>query len=102
MNESVVDVSDIPDDDVKPDIEILNASLENKSSWVHCDKAIKKEILHPPVKCYNAHQRNPLYAGGEFCVYFELLNLQKHFHPTVALYADKIMKGIIVYIHIFI
>ncbi|GLV42792.1 uncharacterized protein CBL_03532 [Carabus blaptoides fortunei] len=93
VNQSVVDLSDIPDDDVKPDMEILNASMENKSSWVHSDKAIKTEILHPPVKCYNSYHRNPLYAGGEFCVYFELLNLQKHFHPTVALYASKIVKA---------
>lgn len=54
---------------------------------------IKSEYNHPDIVNFNALARNPLYAGGQFCVYIELINLQKHYHPTVSLFANKLLNG---------
>lgn len=90
-----IDLIENGEDDVKPDKDELNESLSKPvvSSWVHKDISIKSEYNHPPITCYNPQHRNPRYAGGEFCVYTELLELQKHFHPSVALFATKILNG---------
>lgn len=90
-NEDKIDTNKITDltkekEDVKDDI-------KHGSSWIHTDIAIKSEFNHPEITNYNPQHRNPLYAGGEFCVYTELLDLQKHFHPTVALFATNILSG---------
>lgn len=63
-----------------------------KPSWDHCANASKTEKR--PI--YDPLSRNPLYAGGDFCAYTELINLRNHFHPTVALYANNILEGIFV------
>lgn len=42
---------------------------------------------------YDPYNRNPLYAGAEATVFDELVKLTKHFHPTVSLYAGKIING---------
>lgn len=39
--------------------------------------------------CFN---RNPLYAGGNCCVYEELIYLKNSFHPTISLFANNIMN----------
>lgn len=52
---------------------------------------IVKQEKHPAK--YNPVARNPLYSGGEFCIYTELHNLSQHFHPTVSLYAKNILDG---------
>ncbi|XP_050506549.1 CCAAT/enhancer-binding protein zeta [Diabrotica virgifera virgifera] len=79
------------DEDIKPDVEILNASLNNSAGWYHCKNTVKKE--KGAVIKYNPLSRNPLYGGGEFCAYTELYNLKNHFHPTVALFASNIING---------
>lgn len=80
--------------ELKPDVnELEESNSKPVSSWMHADISIKSEYNHPPITCYNASHRNPRYAGGEFCVYTELLELQKHFHPSVALFATKILNG---------
>ncbi|KAG5887431.1 hypothetical protein JTB14_024630 [Gonioctena quinquepunctata] len=61
------------EEDVKPDILILEASLNGGSSWHHCKNTIKKE--KSPISKYNALARNPLYGGGEFCAYTEFNSL---------------------------
>ncbi|XP_061725077.1 LOW QUALITY PROTEIN: CCAAT/enhancer-binding protein zeta [Cydia pomonella] len=40
---------------------------------------------------YNPYARNPAFAGANRSAYFELLPLQNHFHPTVKLFADKLL-----------
>ncbi|RZC38241.1 CCAAT/enhancer-binding protein zeta, partial [Asbolus verrucosus] len=48
------------DEDVKPDINVLNQSL-SQPGWYHCANTIKKEKTQSQ---YNPLSRNPLYAGN--------------------------------------
>ncbi|CAH2061990.1 unnamed protein product, partial [Iphiclides podalirius] len=41
---------------------------------------------------YNPHVRNPSFAGASCSAYLELLPLSKHFHPTVKLFAQKLLS----------
>lgn len=91
---SLIEVKD-EDEDVKPDINELNASLNGSSSWHHAKHvSVKKEKV--PTTKYDPLARNPLYGGGEFCAYTELYALKSHFHPTVALYATNIVNDKVV------
>ena len=42
---------------------------------------------------YNPKQRNPALAGGQYCQMTELRLLAQHSHPTIALYAQKLING---------
>lgn len=42
---------------------------------------------------YDAAARNPAYAGGDKSSYEELTSLSLHFHPTVSLFASKILSN---------
>lgn len=46
-----------------------------------------------PRTSYDSTARNPAYAGGEKAIFVELRTLAKHFHPTVALFSEKILAG---------
>ncbi|XP_068624373.1 CCAAT/enhancer-binding protein zeta-like [Battus philenor] len=41
---------------------------------------------------YNPYSRNPAYAGANCSAYFELLPLSRHFHPSVKLFAEKLLS----------
>ncbi|KAJ3662377.1 hypothetical protein Zmor_006730 [Zophobas morio] len=84
---------DEEDEDIKPDVSILNQSV-SQLSWDHCANLRKKENKQPIQ--YNPLSRNPLYAGGDFCAYTELIRLKNSYHPTVALYATNILEGNII------
>lgn len=47
------------------------------------------------IKSYDPFCRNPLYAGVSKGFNTELVALSKHFHPSVALFANMIIQGII-------
>ncbi|KAJ8957549.1 hypothetical protein NQ318_020588 [Aromia moschata] len=79
------------EEDIKPDVEVLESSVNGSAGWYHCRNAVKKEKA--PLNKYNPLARNPLYGGGEFCAYTELCKLKCHFHPTVSLYATNIANG---------
>lgn len=80
--DAIIDQDD--SEDIKPDINTINLT----DALAKCQKKDK-----PPVKRFDPLSRNPLYAGGEFCVYTELVDLSRHFHPTVALYASNLLQG---------
>ncbi|KAH8032245.1 hypothetical protein HPB51_024022 [Rhipicephalus microplus] len=42
---------------------------------------------------YDPLARNPLYCGAEFCPAWELRHLSRHYHPSVALFAERILRG---------
>lgn len=42
---------------------------------------------------YDGRKRDPLYANANTCNIWELSLLKLHFHPTVALYASKLVTG---------
>ncbi|XP_046738852.1 CCAAT/enhancer-binding protein zeta [Diprion similis] len=53
----------------------------------------KIEVKEENVKAYNPFHRNPLYSGANLSYYHELWPLTFHFHPTVTLFANTIIKG---------
>ena len=71
------------------------------SSWYHRQIVAPKivtpvlEKKHKDPVVYDPLHRNPAYAGGEKAVFVELYALSRHFHPTVSLFAKKILKGMI-------
>jgi ribosome biogenesis protein MAK21 len=63
-------------------------SLTNKNnSWVH-----KKNVIFKHHDKYDYTQRNPLYCGADKTLTYELLPFTRHYHPTVALFAQKLLK----------
>ncbi len=85
--ERFVDVkSDDDDDDADKD---EHAKLENKNSWIH-----KKNSQNRSHDVYDYTQRNPLYSGADKTLTYELLLFQKHYHPTVTLFANRLMNVI--------
>lgn len=71
------------------------------SSWFHRDLIAPKmdaflpaEKKYKPPTDYDSLHRNPAFAGGEKSVFVELVALAKHFHPTVSLFAKKILAGL--------
>ncbi|PSN47920.1 hypothetical protein C0J52_03367 [Blattella germanica] len=66
-------------------------------TWYHCKNQMSGTMTKKNKKpIYDPLQRNPLFAGGEHCVYTELLKLSQHFHPTVTLFANNILQGEII------
>lgn len=81
---------EIKEEDEKPDVNALEVSFKG-NGWVHTVPSDKRAFK--PIVKYNPLARNPLFGGGEFLAYTEFRYLENHFHPTVALWAGKIMKG---------
>lgn len=63
-------------------------------TWFHCLNTASENGMQKKAAAYNPLHRNPLFAGGEYCAYTELLKLRQHFHPTVTLFANKILEGL--------
>ncbi|KAL0810615.1 hypothetical protein ABMA28_010731 [Loxostege sticticalis] len=64
----------------KPDKE-LETKIQLKRT-VNMDKVITE---------YNPFARNPMFAGADRTAYVELLPLAQHFHPSVKLFAEKLL-----------
>ncbi|XP_071450177.1 CCAAT/enhancer-binding protein zeta [Hetaerina americana] len=64
-------------------------------SWVHRPKHFSSErvTMKKLTSGYDPNQRNPRFSLTSGCTYTELVRLSRHFHPTVALFAQKISKG---------
>ncbi|CAI6365525.1 unnamed protein product [Macrosiphum euphorbiae] len=76
-----------------------------KSSWYHvkAPQVVKEpELPQGPkereiLNYYDYTARNPRYAGGEHAVLAELIPLCRHYHPTVATFANRIISGKSIY-----
>lgn len=77
-----------------------------KSSWYHAKtpqitkelEVITQEPKEREIKNYYDYTaRNPRYAGGEHAILAELIHLSRHYHPTVATFASKIIAGKSIY-----
>lgn len=76
-----------------------------KSSWYHvkAPQIINEpEVLQVPkereiTNFYDYTSRNPRYAGGEHAILAELIPLSRHYHPSVATFASKIIAGKSIY-----
>lgn len=67
-------------------------NLKNVEAEAEAEKIVE---IKPEYKatCYDPFARNPLFAGANLTIYTELVALCKHFHPSVALFADTILEG---------
>jgi ribosome biogenesis protein MAK21 len=59
-------------------------------SWQHNKNVIFKKHVK-----YDFHERNPLYAGADKTLTYELLPFTRHYHPTVVVFANKLMNVVI-------
>ncbi|KAL3211650.1 hypothetical protein MRX96_008359 [Rhipicephalus microplus] len=71
---------------------------QSAASWVHTKLTTVDESGAPTVERrrrteYDPLARNPLYCGAEFCPAWELRHLSRHYHPSVALFAERILRG---------
>ena len=65
-----------------------NGDDENqKGSWIH-----KKNIIFKRHDKYDYQERNPLYCGADKTLTYELLPFTRHYHPTVVVFANKLMN----------
>jgi len=60
-----------------------------KSSWIH--RSSGHESQHGNE--YNPVHRNPMYAHADVCCTWELGRLVNHYHPSVSLFAQTLLKG---------
>lgn len=58
------------------------------SSWHHKESFKPRQITR-----FDPSARNPAYAGGNKAAYTELTSLSLHFHPTVTLFASKLLNS---------
>jgi len=76
-----------------------------KSSWYHVKTPqitktheVLKESKEKDIKTfYDYTARNPKFAGGEHAVLAELIPLSRHYHPTVSMFASKILNNKSIY-----
>ncbi|XP_072031232.1 CCAAT/enhancer-binding protein zeta-like [Amphiura filiformis] len=59
------------------------------SSWVH-HKVASQDTK---IQTYDPLGRNPLYCGAESSALWELQKLSKHYHPSVVLFAEALLRG---------
>ncbi|XP_025419638.1 CCAAT/enhancer-binding protein zeta [Sipha flava] len=76
-----------------------------KSSWYHIKAPqviIESKVSQVPKEreiknYYDYTARNPRFAGGEYAILAELIPLSRHYHPSVATFASRIIAGKSIY-----
>ncbi|VDI28213.1 ribosome biogenesis protein MAK21 [Mytilus galloprovincialis] len=86
-DEHFTDLPDPDSDSGNKETQSQTTIKENPSSWDHRSKD-KNKSSH-----YDPQHRNPLYCNAENECIWELKQLKNHFHPTVSLFATKLVKG---------
>lgn len=93
------DLSDTEDvhviDEVKVENEEDNIMLSNIMIGTEVASETKSDVKVEveATKLYDPFCRNPFYAGASNGFNMELTALSKHFHPSVALFANAIIQG---------
>lgn len=80
-----------PTDELTPDDEIKEEKPIIKPGWHHTLN--KTNRARNSNTGYDPTARNPAFAKGEKASYAELTDLSLHFHPTVSLFATKILSS---------
>ncbi|GAU97599.1 hypothetical protein RvY_08872-2 [Ramazzottius varieornatus] len=77
--------------------ELFQATLANKVGPSHHmeeeEDGTTKPVSRTPITEYSAVARNPLYCGAEFVQIWELHALCRHYHPSVARFADCVLQS---------
>ncbi|XP_071513221.1 CCAAT/enhancer-binding protein zeta-like isoform X2 [Panulirus ornatus] len=60
------------------------------SSWVHHYSVKRTDGSHA---VYDPYHRNPSYCGAEYSHLWELGRLKEHYHPSVSLFACRVISG---------
>ena len=86
--------SDSDGSEAADDEEEGDAAAKARPSWVHVKNQARRASSKKSVSglSYDPYQRNPL-CGAESCPLFELNVLARHFHPSVAMFAESILTG---------
>ncbi|KAG7170064.1 CCAAT/enhancer-binding protein zeta-like [Homarus americanus] len=78
----------IEENKVKIDCSEMSSSKPNIfSSWMHRGPSTTALTVYDP------YHRNPLYCGAEYSPVWELGYLKAHYHPSVSLFASKLING---------
>lgn len=107
IEHDICEIDDVEDADINIIMEETKIKEENpimltnvtigEETALETKPKIKNEIDVKPdvenVKSYDPFCRNPLYAGATKGCNTELISLSKHFHPSVALFANSIIQG---------
>ncbi|XP_045533014.1 CCAAT/enhancer-binding protein zeta isoform X1 [Pieris brassicae] len=106
--ESYVDLKIDEEGNIKPK---KRAASSVSGSWYHAkvktedvqDKEVETKIqlkktinMERVISEYNPFARNPAFCGATRSAYLELLPLAAHFHPTVKLFAEKLINSQII------
>lgn len=57
------------------------------------EQSTARSTNHPSASKYNPFHRNAAYAGAEYALRTELLQLARHFHPTVQVFAQNLIAA---------
>ncbi|GBP29176.1 hypothetical protein EVAR_17714_1 [Eumeta japonica] len=89
---------------VKLHSQISHAEENNSETDKVLDKELKAKIemkkvinMDKVITSYDPLARNPSFAGTAFAAFFELLPLANHFHPTVKLFAEKLLNDQVIH-----
>jgi len=86
--EEFKDVKSDDDENNKDEEKTDNVNAKNTNgSWIH-----KKNIVFKKHYKYDYQERNPLYCGADKTLTFELLAFTRHYHPTVVVFANKLLN----------
>ncbi|XP_047541172.1 CCAAT/enhancer-binding protein zeta [Vanessa atalanta] len=78
---------------VKPDEQEEEQEEKEVTAKIQFKKTINMEKV---ITDYNPYARNPAFSGAHCSAYLELLPLAKHYHPSVKLFAEKLMNDQII------
>ncbi|CAB3232649.1 unnamed protein product [Arctia plantaginis] len=68
-------------------------NVEQKNKDLEAKIQLKKSVnMDKVITEYNPWARNPTFAGAQRSAHVELATLARHFHPTVKLFADRILN----------
>lgn len=91
VNDNASDTEDIRV--IENDNSIMLSNITVGVDTAETKPDVKTETEVQDMKPYDPFCRNPLYAGVVKGLNAELEALSRHFHPSVALFANQIMQG---------
>lgn len=98
MNDSPSDVEEvcvIEKSKEENSIMLSNVTIDASETKPDIKEELDIKVDVQNMKAYDPFCRNPLYAGAITGFNTELEALSRHFHPSVALFANQIIQGVI-------